>query len=39
MASKFTLTIQKAVLTHDTDTLGSMDPYVKCIYSNKAYCT
>ena len=39
MQGEFTLTIQKALLTHDTDTLASMDPYVKIIYNNKAFCT
>ncbi len=37
--SKFTLTILNGIFTHDTDTFGSMDPYVKITYSNKAMCT
>lgn len=33
------LTIKSAALTHDTETIGKMDPYVKWTYAGKTWQT
>ena len=39
MIGDLILKVLKGLLTHDTDTLSSMDPYVKVWVGNQSFCT